>query len=189
MTEKFILVNLKEEKSKKLAEVISNKTSRKILDYLSEKEASETEISKALNLPISTAHYNIQSLLDNGLIKTDEFYWSKKGNKINIYAIAKKLIIIAPKGSESIKNKLKSIIPVALISIAAAGLIRLFSSDIFKKLPLLLEKEVQYSYSMGEDTLATSALEVINVVPNYALWFLFGAIFAIIVYLVWNWRK
>mgnify|MGYP001606047112 CR=1 FL=1 len=45
--ETFVLVSLEEEKSKKLAQVISNTTSRKILDYLSEKDASQGDIAKA----------------------------------------------------------------------------------------------------------------------------------------------
>ena len=34
MTEKFIMVSLEEEKAKKIAEALCNKTARKILDYL-----------------------------------------------------------------------------------------------------------------------------------------------------------
>ena len=58
--EKFVLVSLKEEKSKELAQVISNETSRKILDYLSEKDASESEIAKKLKIsqPAVSSFYN-----------------------------------------------------------------------------------------------------------------------------------
>jgi len=62
--ESFMLVSLKESKAKKLAEVIGNDTCRKILDFLaSKKSATETEISKDLNIPISTVHYNLKHLL------------------------------------------------------------------------------------------------------------------------------
>ena len=40
----FLLVSLKERKAKKLAQVISNETSRKILDYLDENGLSENTI-------------------------------------------------------------------------------------------------------------------------------------------------
>ena len=59
----FLLVSLKENKAKKLAEVISNKTCRKMLDYLAEKKhVTESEIAKELKIPISTVHYNLDNL-------------------------------------------------------------------------------------------------------------------------------
>ena len=67
MSEKFVLVSLEENKAKKLAEVISNSTARKILDYLSEiEEAPESQIAKALKIPLNTAHYNLQNLKKSG---------------------------------------------------------------------------------------------------------------------------
>jgi DNA-binding transcriptional ArsR family regulator len=59
-SEKFLLVSLKEDEAKKLAQVISNDTSRKILDFLaSRKDATETEIATHLEMPLSTTHYNL----------------------------------------------------------------------------------------------------------------------------------
>ena len=43
MKEKFLLVSLKEDKAKQLAQVISNESCRKILDYLADKENFERE--------------------------------------------------------------------------------------------------------------------------------------------------
>ena len=48
----FLLVSLQEDKAKKLAQVVSNESCRKILDYLAEKESTETELAKNLQLPI-----------------------------------------------------------------------------------------------------------------------------------------
>ena len=61
--QKFILVSLKEEESKRLAQIMSNDTSRKILDYLAEKEATESDLAEKLGIPISTVHYNLQALV------------------------------------------------------------------------------------------------------------------------------
>ena len=46
--EKFLLVSLSENKAKQLSQAISNETCRKILDYLADKEATETELAKKL---------------------------------------------------------------------------------------------------------------------------------------------
>jgi DNA-binding transcriptional ArsR family regulator len=83
--EKFILVSLKEDESKQLAQIISNKTSRKILDYLAEKEATESELAAKLAVPISTVHYNLQALLKAKMIESDEFHYSDKGKEVNHY--------------------------------------------------------------------------------------------------------
>ena len=71
--EAFIQVSLNDQKSKELAQVISNNTCRKILNYLTNKESTESQLSKILTIPISTVHYNIQLLLKTGLVKSTEF--------------------------------------------------------------------------------------------------------------------
>ena len=126
--ESFLLVSLKEEKAKELAQVITNDSCRKVLDYLAEKkDATETEIAEVLKLPLSTVHYNLQHLVKARLVNIDEFHYSKKGREVNHYKLANKLIIIAPKTTYGFKEKLKSILPVALIIAAAGGIIQIFS--------------------------------------------------------------
>lgn len=186
MVEKFILVSLEEEKAKKLAEIISNNTCRRILDYLSENEVSETDISKNLNIPISTVHYNLKHLLKHNLIEIKDFYWSDKGNKVYVYRVAKKIIVIAPKGTTELKTKLKSILPVVLISAAAAGVIRFFSKSAVK----LTDVQYAATKSITEAVSAGAAMpQITNIIPNHALWFLVGALFSLIIYLIWNWRS
>ncbi len=63
MTEKYLLFALDDEKSKKLGEVISNTTCKKIANFLAEKESSENDISKELKIPINTVEYNLKKLI------------------------------------------------------------------------------------------------------------------------------
>jgi len=128
--ESFLLVSLKESKAKKLAQVISNESCRKILDYLSEKEATETDLAKKLDIPISTVHYNLKHLIDAGLVTAEEFHYSEKGKEVNHYKLANKYIIIAPKVF-GIKEKLKSILPVALIIGLGAAALRFLPNILF----------------------------------------------------------
>ncbi|MBN1544364.1 helix-turn-helix transcriptional regulator [Candidatus Woesearchaeota archaeon] len=125
----FLLVSLNENKAKKLAEVISNNTCRKILDFMAEKkDATESEIAKELNIPISTVHYNMKALLEARLVKSDEYHYSAKGKEVSHYRLANQYVIIAPEGEKhAIREKLKSIIPTALIMGAAAAIIKMFS--------------------------------------------------------------
>ena len=185
-TEKFIMVSLEDEKAKELANVISNETSRKILDFLSEEDAAENDIAKKLNLAASTVHYNIQHLLKHNLIEVKDFYWSEKGNKVNVYTVAKKLIVIAPR-SMKIKTKLKSILPVALIALAASGMIHLYTKYFAKTMSLAGGKMMaaqEFAEAVPTKALdaAPRAMEM-AATPNYALWFLIGSFFAIATYI------
>ena len=113
---KFLMVSLEGNKAKKLAQIISNDTARKILDILAEGDATETEISTSLKQPISTIHYNLKQLVKAKLVECKEFHYSPKGKEVNHYSLANKYIIIAPKAAtETLKDKLKSLIPSLLI--------------------------------------------------------------------------
>jgi uncharacterized secreted protein with C-terminal beta-propeller domain len=113
------MMNLDDEKSKKIAEILKSETCKKILDYLAEnKEKSEEDISKELNVPLNTVEYNLKKLVDSGLVeKSKNFFWSKKGKKINLYKPANRHIVISPKKRPSM-NLLKTIVPLLLIGVA-----------------------------------------------------------------------
>ena len=177
--ESYLLFSLEEEKSKKLAQAISNETARKILNHLSKNDSSETDIAKALNLALSTVHYNLQNLKQSKLIKVKGFYWSEKGKKIEVYTVSKKLIVISPFGS-NFGNALKNILPVGLAGIIISGLLYLISEK-----PVVYEKAL--AQSNQESMALVAPLEKgFTLIPEYALWFLFGVLFVTIIFLIIN---
>lgn len=188
MEEKFLLVSLEEEKAKKVAEIISNKTARKILDFLTErKEASESEMAKALKVPISTVHYNTQNLLNCDLIESKEFKWSEKGKEIDIYRIAKKYIVIAPKSMTGLQDRLRSILPSILVTAAGSLAVYWYTKPqevITEALPMATQK-------IAEDApmTLTQAAPSITSVLNPAVWFLMGAWIAILILILYSWRS
>jgi len=124
--ESFLMVSLKENKAKELAQVISNDSCRRILDFLAKKDASESELSKELNIPISTVHYNLSHLTKAKLVHVDEFHYSKKGKEINHYKLSNKIIIIAPKQSslDSFKDQFKAFFPAFLVVLFMAAFLQ-----------------------------------------------------------------
>jgi len=181
--EKYILVSLEEDKAKDLANVISNNTSRKILDYLSSKdEASETEISKELRLPLSTVHYNLQQLKKNSLVETKRFMYSEKGKKIEFYRVVKKFIVIAPKYTR--RNLINQVLPLFLISAGIAFIIQWLSNlktQAFTITDNLMAKE------SGTALVQQAAQPVIQQSINYyGYWFLAGAWMILLIYIVIN---
>jgi DNA-binding transcriptional ArsR family regulator len=197
--ESFVLVSLKQNKAKQLAQVISNESCRKILDYLAEKEATESELSEKLNIPISTVHYNLQQLQTSGLVAAEEFHYSEKGKEVNHYKLLNKYVIIAPKSIFGIKEKLKSVLPVVLIIGAAAGFIQFF----FKKAmfgtklaaPIAEEFAVEEAVPTAADLAAETApkaAEIVTTAPaaqSFVMWFLIGALSALVIYLFIDWIR
>jgi DNA-binding transcriptional ArsR family regulator len=168
--EKFLLVSLNESKTKELAQAISNESCRKILDYLAEREdATETDIASKLNIPISTVHYNIHQLQRGGLVNAEEFHYSQKGREVIHYKLANKYIIIAPKSTYGIKEKLKNIIPVALIIGAGAAIFKLFSG-IFTRTTFGTMSEVKSAVAekVSDQLLTTTANKVAEASPALA---------------------
>ncbi len=134
MNDKFIMMNINDEKSKKVAEVLKSDTCKKILDYLAEnKEKSEKDIAKDLGMPINTVEYNLKKLIESGLVeKTKNFFWSKKGKKINLYKPANRHIVISPKRRPDI-NILKTIVPVIIAVVAIFAIVLLLSPETQKQ--------------------------------------------------------
>ena len=56
MVQKYITISLDDEMTASLADALGNKTCKKILDYLIDKEASETEISRNLKIRANTVN-------------------------------------------------------------------------------------------------------------------------------------
>ena len=198
MKNNFLLVNLNETKTKKLAETITSDTSRKILNNLVEKEHdTEANISKETGIPISTVHYHLQKLQEAGLIIVEEFHYSKKGREVNHYKLANKYIIIAPRKVSGLKQKLRGILPVGIIALGISAVIKIITSfqsktmyagtEMLRAAPVAEEMLVEKSAplladaapSVVEETARASSSQ-----PDIALWFFVGSIAAIVIYLV-----
>ena len=198
MKNNFLLVNLNETKTKKLAETITSDTSRKILNNLVEKEHdTEANISKETRIPISTVHYHLQKLQEAGLIIVEEFHYSKKGREVNHYKLANKYIIIAPRKVSGLKQKLRGILPVGIIALGISAVIKIITSfqsktmyagtEMLRAAPVAEEMLVEKSAplladaapSVVEETARASSSQ-----PDIALWFFVGSIAAIVIYLV-----
>jgi len=124
MNNNFLLISLDEKKSKKIAEAINNDTGRKILDHLSKKECTESDLAKELSIPISTVHYNLKQLMEANLVIVDEFHYSSKGKEVNHYKLANKYIIIAPKQTDNrFMEALQKILPLTIITAITGGIL------------------------------------------------------------------
>jgi DNA-binding transcriptional ArsR family regulator len=192
--ETLMLLSMKD--SKAVATALSNETAQKILAYITEnKEATESELSEKLDIPLPTVHYNIQQLKKANLLKTREFFWSKKGKKMRVFTLAKKYIIIAP-GKSSLKE-LKGILPVAAISLIGAGLINFYqkskseilsaAGDLSRESLVMEAADKTLPMADGAATnMDADCIVPLVSEPNLAIWFLAGSLLAIILVLAYN---
>jgi len=122
MANKYLLFDLNDEKSKKLGEVISNSTCKKIINLLAEKEQSASEIASELKIPLNTTTYNISNLIESGLIEQSKSFWSVKGKKMPSYKVVNKAIVISPKKG-NIYSKIKGVLPVIATGLIFSGFV------------------------------------------------------------------
>ncbi len=182
----FLLLSLEDAETRKVANVVSNDSCRKILDYLAEHDSTESELAEKLKMPISTVHYNLQQLMETGLIVSEEYHYSKRGKEMNHYRLANKYIIITPKKTFGIKQKLRMILPSVIIIAVASGFVHLLTTA-SAPLPMLKQEAADAlmaaAPAAGAEALSASS-PMLPVLPSASLWFVVGAIVAIITYLL-----
>ncbi|MDO8528895.1 MAG: helix-turn-helix domain-containing protein [Nanoarchaeota archaeon] len=185
MSKKYIMVSMDDERAGKIAEILGNKSSKKILDFLSEKnEASEKEIADKLKMPINTVEYNLNKLLHVELIeKTKNFFWSQKGKKIPMYKLSNKSIIISPK--KRISPVIKSFLSIAIISTILALITRQLT--ITKE---LTADKISQEIVAGASSLAAEAQNVFTLaqVPIW-IWVWLGTVIALVIFAIVNARS
>ena len=118
--EKVLILPLGEE-SKKITRTLSNDSARRVLELLADKPMSASDIACELDIPLTTVKYNLDALIESGLITIKRTKWSVKGREIKIYAPIRKLIVVVPDKTDrkSVVDILKRYLGVLL---GAAGL-------------------------------------------------------------------
>jgi hypothetical protein len=124
------------------------------------------------------------------MIKSDEYHYSDKGKMVNHYTLANKYILIAPEHDVGLRERFKSILPVSIILLAAAGVIQLFSmlGPLQNTFASSTRGEVLQAGADASAKLMTAAPEAAPriaqpfLISPIALWFLIGAMAALAVY-------
>jgi predicted ArsR family transcriptional regulator len=102
--EKLLILQLSED-SKKVSRLLSNETSLKVLKTLEKRSMSAGDLANELEIRLNTIKYNLDLLLETGLIKVRQVRWSRKGREIRVYEAVEKVIILLP-GEYDTKNSL-----------------------------------------------------------------------------------
>ena len=112
MTDSVLILEPGDERAQKIAKAMASQTANDILNFLSEGQKSQTEITERLAIPFTTVKYHIENLLDAGLISVDATRYSVKGREIKYYALTNQLLIVAPR-----QANVRSLLLLSLIHI------------------------------------------------------------------------
>ena len=93
--EKLLILQLSDD-CRKIARLLSNETSIKILKLLHKRSMSAGDLADELQMRLNTLKYNLDSLLEVGLIRVRQIKWSRKGREVKIYEAVEKVIILLP---------------------------------------------------------------------------------------------
>jgi DNA-binding transcriptional ArsR family regulator len=206
MSRKSLVIDLDDPRTGKIADVISNKTSKKVLAFLVEKEMSGSELARGLKIPLNTVVYNIKKLEGAGLIeKAKGVLWSEKGKRVYRYRVSNRRIVISP------KSMIRGVIPSVLISAFLAVGLKLLGVGSSSGSEVAVERTLD-SRPIAEEALRSAgsssvdgtvavvapAAESIGKVDmggissvtsgDVWLWFLFGALVSLLILVFFNWR-
>ncbi len=104
-----------DERAQKIAKAMASQTANDILSLLSSGAISLSDITEKLKIPLTTAKYHIENMLDAGLITVSETRYSVKGREVKMYALTDQLLIVAPKKTNIQDLLLKYTLCLALL--------------------------------------------------------------------------
>ncbi len=204
MAKSSIVIDLDDPRSERIAEVMSNKSAKRILALLAEGEMSSSEIAEKLGAPLNTVTYNVSKLVEAGLVeKVDKMFWSSKGKRMEIYKVSNRRIVISP------KKIVRGILPALIVSLIVTFAIALVqmqgvqvneqaTSGADSALKVTAPSAAEAGASLAQGTFEENAdvkedksfAQTLQNSPDSWAWYLIGALTALVVILIWSaWRR
>jgi DNA-binding transcriptional ArsR family regulator len=141
--DKLLVLPLGEE-SKLITQTIANDTARQILELLADGALSTSAIAKKLDIPLTTAQYNVEKLIEAKLVVVEKTKYSEKGREVKMYAPAKRMIVLVPANTP--RHAVMDVLKRYLVLVPIAGFVA-----------LLVELAMQFSTGTLSASLPKSA--------------------------------
>jgi DNA-binding transcriptional ArsR family regulator len=97
MADQVVVLEPGAEQATRIAKAMASRTAGDILRFIGDGPKTSTEISEHLDIPMNTAKYHIENLLDAGLILVAATKYSVKGREVKVYTLTNQLLIVAPR--------------------------------------------------------------------------------------------
>jgi DNA-binding transcriptional ArsR family regulator len=168
MAENILVLEPGDVRAQKIAKAMASQTASDILQLLAEGPISLTDITERLSVPMNTAKYHVENLLDAGLLSITETKYSVKGREVKVYALTNQLLIVAPRQStmRSLILKYASLFGVVIFgTLTIAGLSSLFGPQSLIHASMQNSNGgAQYAFQYDAGTAAKAVAE--NVAPT-----------------------
>ena len=139
-TERIEIFSTDHEKIKLFGELLSNDSSRAILQILFEKEITANDLSQETGISLQLVKYHIIKMQELGIVKVSKTEKNSKGHDMKFYKANKFAVVILPakvteraKESKLLKHSFKSIYKFMGIGVAAVA--SLFSISLLQEKP------------------------------------------------------
>lgn len=160
ITEKIKIMATDDDKIKSFGELLTNDSSRTILQLLFNEELTALQISEKTGISLQLVKYHIIKLQDLGVVKVTKIEKNSKSQDMKFYSASKfSMVIVPPKYSEKTKESkllvrsFKNIYKIAGFGIAAgiSGLMSLSFLQQENKIPVQLELDSDTQQTTIED--------------------------------------
>lgn len=186
MSKNSISIDLDDPRTGIVAEALSNKTCVKILSLLAENELTASDVAARLHIPLNTTGYNIEKLMQAGLVeKSSSYFWSVKGKKTPVYKVSNKKIVISP------KRVTRGVVPAVLTTfLISLGIKSYTDSNSMQTMQGTVSDSIAASapeYAIRATEAAGTVMAESSGIFTYAnswLWFLVGSLTAILIIVV-----
>jgi len=128
VTEKIEIFSTDDEKIKSIGELLSNDSSREILQLLFKKELTANQIAQETDVSLQLVKYHLNKMQDMGIVKISKIEKNIKGQDMKFYKSTKFAVVIVPsavseraKESKLLVRSFKTIYRFAGIGIAGVA--------------------------------------------------------------------
>ncbi|WP_456420465.1 ArsR/SmtB family transcription factor [Thermococcus sp.] len=101
----YDVLDITDKRARELAQILANDKAVAILKVLQERELSISEISRELNMAISTVSYHIDKMLRVGLVEVSGKKYGKRLQEVKLYRASNRPILLLPSPIESEKKR------------------------------------------------------------------------------------
>ena len=191
MANEVVVLQPGDERAQKIARAMASQTANAIIQAFSSGRMTSSEVARKMKIPITTATYHIDNLLEAGLLEVVDTRWSEKGREVKVYGLTDQVLIIAPPVSDLRSVLKKYTMLFALIVLATLGL-RVFLPAVLPPSwdaePLLQRTDEKVS-TFGVPGAETAGAPPVH---DLVMGFFFGAcvvLLALLVYEVFYWWR
>jgi len=172
LTENIKILATDDKKIKSFGEILSNDSSREILQLLFNDELTASQIAQKSDVSLQLVKYHLNKLQDLGVVKVSKIEKNSKSQDMKVYTASKfSIVIVPPKMSEKTKESkllvrsFKHIYKVAGLGIAT-GLSGLFSLSQFQNKTIRVD---DFTMDGGVSSIGESAKSIQSLPPDESM--------------------